>query len=114
MEINFTPAALTQLELLGTMRSNATGFIIGGAIGTTGIVEELFPVHFDKTTIHGVYEKMYNSFGDQLMGVFFNGGEPFDSDWFIEDIVMTFNDAPPEFYYYDAEKKYVPLTPVTI
>ena len=112
MKVRLTPTALTQLELITTAATNETGFIMGQAIGQFRVIEHLLPVNFDETTIHQIYAKTYNKIGDKLMGVFFNHCEPFNSDWFIEDIIIKIKHPQPEFYYYDINKKYLRLPAV--
>jgi hypothetical protein len=114
MKITFTPAALRQLELVIGTLSNNTGFLIGSEIGKFKIIEELFPLNFDESSIDTIYSKMYSKVGDRLLGVFFNNNEPFFSDWFIEDIIINIKYPQPEFYFYDADRKLIPLTDVEL
>jgi len=114
MKIKFTPSARTQLELVIGTLSNETGFIFGREIGKIRIVEELFPINFDHTNVDMLYAKIYSKVGDRLMGVFFNNSDTFESDWFIEDVIIKVKYPQPEFYFYDLEKKYVPLPDISI
>ncbi len=114
MKIKFTPDALTRLELVIGMLSNDTGFLIGEEFGKIKLIEELFPINFDKDTIDMLYARMYSKVGDKLLGVFFNNSEPFLSDWFIEDIIIKIKYPQPEFYFYDADEKFVLLPDVTV
>jgi hypothetical protein len=114
MKIKLTPAALTQLELVAAVHTNETGFIIGASIGKHKIIENLFPVDFDETTIDDVYAGIYEKLGHKLLGVFFNHKEPFFSDWFIEDLVLRIKSPQPEFYFYDADNQYIRLPEVKI
>ncbi len=109
MKIKLTPAAFTQLELTMGIRSHETGFIIGQRLGKHTIIENLFPVNFDENTIDDIYARIYDKYGDKLLGVFFNNKEPFHSDWFIEDLVMRIKFPRPEFYLYDADNQYIRL-----
>jgi hypothetical protein len=114
MKIKFTPSARTQLELVIGTLSNDTGFIIGQEFGKIRLVEEMFPINFDESSVDSLYAKMYRKVGDRLMGVFFNNSEPFLSDWFIEDIIIKIKYPQPEFYFYEAEGKYILLSDITI
>jgi hypothetical protein len=114
MKIKLTPTALTQLESMAEIHSNETGFIIGQSLGKHTIIMNLFPIDFDENTIDDVYAGMYGKWGDAILGVFFNDREPFLSDWFIEDIVIRIKHPQPEFYLYDADKKYTRLPEVKI
>lgn len=110
----FTPGTLTRLELIIGTLANETGFIIGQDIGKYKVIEDLFPLNFDENTIDMVYARVLSKVGDKLMGVFFNNREPFDSDWFIEDIIINIKYPQPEFYFYDVDKKYIRLPDVRI
>ena len=113
MKIKLIPTAAALLELIGDTRTNKTGFVIGQEIGKFRIIENLLPVNFDETTINEVYAKAYNKLGDKLIGVFFNHNETFDSDWFIENIIIKIKKPQPEFYLYDVNKKYTRLLEIT-
>lgn len=114
MNIKFTPEAVTQLELVIGTLSNETGFLVGQNMGKIRVIESLFPINFDKRSVDVLYAKMYSKMGERLMGVFFNNSEPFDSDWFIEDIIIRIKYPHPEFYFYDIENKYNLLNDVEI
>lgn len=114
MNIKFTPEALTQLELVIGTLSNETGFLVGQNMGKIRVVESLFPINFDRGNLNMLYAKMYSKLGDRLMGVFFNNSEPFESDWFIEDIIIRIKYPQPEFYFYDIDNRYMLLTDVEI
>lgn len=113
MKIRLTPTAAAQLELISDTMTNETGFVIGQDIGKFRIIENLLPVNFDETTINEVYAKAYNKIGDKLIGVFFNHCEPFDSDWFIETVIIKIKEPQPEFYLYDVNQKYTRLPEIT-
>jgi hypothetical protein len=113
MKIKLIPTAAALLELIGDTRTNKTGFVIGQDIGKFRIIENLLAVNFDETTINEVYAKAYNKLGDKLIGVFFNHNETFDSDWFIENIIIKIKKPQPEFYLYDVNKKYTRLLEIT-
>jgi len=89
MKIDLTPEAETRVELIRDMDTVENGFLIGSVMGKHIIIKELFPVNFNENTIDDVYRKMVDTHGDALMGVFFNNREPFLSDWFLEDVIMT-------------------------
>lgn len=109
MKVKLTPTAAVLLELIGDTMTNKTGFVMGQDIGKFRIIENLFPVNFDETTINEVYAKVYNKIGDKLIGVFFNHCETFDSDWFIENIIIKIKEPQPEFFLYDVNKKHTRL-----
>jgi hypothetical protein len=111
---HITPAALTQLELISDTPANETGFIVGQDIGKYTLIEELFPIDFDESTIDRVYAAVYGKIGAKLLGVFFKNREPFYSDWFIEDIIIKIKYPQPEFYVYDVDKKYLRLPEVRV
>jgi hypothetical protein len=113
MKIRLIPTAAALLELIGDTRTNKTGFVVGQDIGKFRIIENLLPVNFDETTIDEVYAKAYNKIGDKLIGVFFNHCETFESDWFIENIIIKIKEPRPEFYIYDVNKKYTRLPQIT-
>jgi hypothetical protein len=112
MKINLTPAAISQVELIGDMEVIQTGFIIGSVIGKHIIIQQLFPVHFDESNIDQVYGKMFSRVGEHLVGVFFNHSEPFFSDWFLEDVVLKINHPihQSEFYLYDIKERRILAT----
>ena len=114
MKISFTPNALTQLELVIGTLSNDTGFLIGQDMGKIKIIENLFPINFDENSIDMMYSKIYSKVSHRLMGVFFNNIEPFNSDWFIQDIVINIKYPQPRFYIYDINEEYIPLSDVII
>jgi len=114
MKIRLTPTAAALLELLGDTMTNETGFVIGQDIGKFRIIENLFPVNFDETTIDKIYTKAYKKIGDKLMGVFFNHCDTFASDWFIENIIIKIKEPQPEFYLYDVDQKSTRLPDIKI
>lgn len=114
MKIRLTPTAAAQLELIGDTMTNKTGFVIGQDIGKFRIIENLFPVIFDETTIDEAYATAYKKIGDKLIGVFFNHCESFDSDWFIENIIIKIKEPQPEFYLYDVNQKFTRLPNIKI
>jgi hypothetical protein len=113
MKVRLTPTAAALLELIGETMTNKTGFVIGQDIGKFRIIEYLLPVNFDEISINEIYAKAYNKIGNKLVGVFFNHCETFDSDWFIENIIIKIKEPQPEFYLYDVNKKYTRLSEIT-
>lgn len=111
MKVRFTPRARTQLELVVGTMANETGFVTGHEIGKFKIIENVFPVNFTEESIDDIYSKMYSKIGDRLLGVFFNNREPFENDWFIEDVVIKIKYPQTRFFYYEAmdEPRFVPL-----
>ena len=114
MELKFSPSALTQLECIVGTLSNTSGFVLGREIGKIKIIEDLFPIHFDETNVDVLYPKIYSKMGDRLLGVFFNNSETFETPWFIEDVIIKIKFPQPEFFVYDAEKKYIPLQNIAV
>lgn len=113
MKIRLIPTAAALVKLIGDTITSRTGFVIGQDIGKFRIIENLVPVNFDEITIDEVYTKAYNKIGDKLIGVFFNHCEPFDSDWFIENIIVKIKGPQPEFYIYDVNQKFARLPEIT-
>jgi len=115
MEINYTPEAKRQLDVMRDVDTIKNGFVMGQIIGKHYIVEGFFPANFKKKNIHDVYHRFFTKVGEKLMGVFFNNMEPFLSDWFLEDVIIKINSKnqqqyqQPEFYLYDSEKNVVSL-----
>ncbi|MCP4221331.1 MAG: hypothetical protein GY765_42290 [bacterium] len=91
MNINFTPEATRQLDMVKRTASITNGFVSGRVMGKLVLVEQLFPVNFDETDIEKIYPEMLETGGDTLLGVFFNNRPPFYCDWFREDIVIQLN-----------------------
>ena len=111
MEINFTPEAKQQLDVMRDMDTVKNGFVMGGIIGKHYFIESFFPANFNEKNVHDVYHKIFTKMGEKLMGVFFNNREPFLSDWFLEDIIIKINshNQQAECYLYDSEKNFVSL-----
>ena len=113
MEINYTPEAKRQLDVMRDINTIKNGFVMGQIIGKHYIIERFFPANFNEKNIHDLYYKIFTKVGEKLMGVFFNNREPFLSDWFLEDIIIKINSKDQyqqaEFYLYDSEKNFVSL-----
>lgn len=107
MKIDLTPDAQTQAELIRDMDTVENGFLMGTVMGKHIIIKELFPVNFNEKTIDDVYAKILDKRGDHVMGVFFNNREPFLSDWFLEDVIMTIDAKTQslESFIYEFEEK---------
>jgi hypothetical protein len=91
MNIDLTPAAQTQVELFRDIDTVENGFLIGTVMGKHIIITELLTANFNEKNIDEIYHKMVDKMGDQVIGVFFNNREPFLSEWFLEDVIMTIN-----------------------
>jgi hypothetical protein len=115
MEINFTPEAERQLDVIRDVDTIKNGFVMGQLIGKHYIIEGFFPANFNEKNISDLYYKFFTKVGEKLMGVFFNNREPFLNDWFLEDVIIKINffnkhqHQQPEFYLYDSEKNVVSL-----
>lgn len=107
MKIDLTPEAQTQAELIGDMNTVENGFLMGTVMGKHIIIDALFPVNFKKKTIGVAYRTMMDKNENRVMGVFFNNREPFLSDWFLEDVIMTIDAKTQswESYIYEFEKE---------
>ena len=107
MKIDLTPEARTQAELIRDMNTVENGFLMGTVMGKHIIIEALFPVNFNEKTISDAYRTMLDKNGDRVMGVFFNNREPFLSEWFLEDVIMTIDAETQrwESYIYEFEEK---------
>ncbi len=88
MELNFTPEALSQLDIIGAAETVTNGFLFGCLMGKQLIIRQLLPVNFETKNLDAAYSGTFTR-SDAVVGVFFNRGEPFDSDWFIGDLVLT-------------------------
>lgn len=106
MEINFIPEAQRQLDMMGVIDTIENGFVMGQIIGKHIIIENFFPANFNEKKIDKIYRKIFNIAGERLMGVFFNGKEPFLNDWFLEDIIIKVNPLHQdlESFIYEFEK----------
>ena len=115
MEINFTPEAKQQLDVMRDLDTIKNGFVMGQIIGKHYIIEGFFPANFSEKNIHDLYSRFFTKVGEKLMGVFFNNREPFFNDWFLEDVIIKINSQnqqqhqQSEFYLYDSEKNVVSL-----
>ena len=115
MEINFTPEAERQLDVIRDVDTIKNGFVMGQLIGKHCIIEGFFPANFNEKNIRDLYYKLFAKVGEKLMGVFFNSMEPFLNDWFLEDVIIKINshnkhqNQKPEFYLYDSEKNLMSL-----
>jgi len=114
MKIRLTPEALKQLDLVINAFNEETGFMIGRNMGKIKIIETILPAGFKPGTLDDLYQKIYQTYGHRLMGVYFKNSDPINSDWFVEDIVLTITRGQPKFYRYDIdkEKKLYPLADV--
>lgn len=107
-----TPAAARQAELIADLAVIETGFLLGSTFGKYIIIEQLFPVNFNEKNIDEIYGKMTGWGGEKVLGVFFNNRDPFPNDWFLEDVIIKINPTyrQPEFYIYDIDENFVPLS----
>ncbi len=115
MQIKLTPAASSQLELIADIPSVETGFLLGRHIGKFIIIENLFPIAFNRENIRDIYGTIFSQpdMGPRLVGVFFNRVPPFHSDWFIEDVMIHIGHPQPGYFSYSFEKKWVQMPGIT-
>jgi hypothetical protein len=102
MEINVTPEANRQLKLIQDMDTIKNGFVLGRMMGKHLIVEDFFPANFDKKTVDTCYLGAFLKMGEKLVGVFFNNHEPFDSEWFLEDVIFKIKPRLFEYEIYES------------
>jgi hypothetical protein len=101
MEINVTPEARQQLELIQEMDSIKNGFVLGRMMGKHMIVERFFPANFTKKNIDAGYRGAFLKMGEKLVGVFFTNDEPFVSQWFLEDVIFKIKSRHFEYEIYE-------------
>ncbi len=88
MNIKITREAREQIAVLRGIPAVRTGFLLGWEIGKHKIIRGLFPVEFNPESIDNVYAGICTKMGAEVLGVFFNSTEPFESDWFTGDLVL--------------------------
>lgn len=111
MKLTMTAKARQQLEIIRKTPSIANGFILGDEIGKNRIIESFFPVNFSENQLDIVCRDFFMLYREKLCGGFFNQTEPILSEWFLEDIIMTFSPgtSAPGVFIYDFGKKLISL-----
>jgi hypothetical protein len=89
MNVQVTPAALKEIDVLRTAGCRGTGFLLGTAIGRFVLIEQLLALDFDRKNGSSIYEMVCESYQQRLQGVFFYRQPPFAMDWCLHDLVMA-------------------------
>jgi hypothetical protein len=89
MNVQVTPAALKEIEVLRATGYRGAGFLLGTVIGRFVLIEQLLAVDFDRANGSSVYGKICKTFQSRLQGVFFCCKPMFALDWFLHDLVMV-------------------------
>jgi hypothetical protein len=98
MKIEFSPTSRSQLDVLIETKSKETGFIFGFNMGQYKIIDSFFPLRFNRSSLNRIYPRIFNRFGDRLIGVFFINDPVFMSDWFLEQMIVEVRDQNTEIY----------------
>jgi hypothetical protein len=89
MNVQMTPAALKEIEVLRAARYRGTGFLLGSVIGRFVLIGQLLALDFDRKNGSAVYGTVCESYRQRLQGVFFCRKPPFALDCFLHDLVMA-------------------------
>ena len=89
MNVQVTPAALREIDLLRQSGYRGMGFLLGAAIGHFILIEQLLPLDFDRKNGSTVYASVWRNCPQRLQGVFFCRKKRFTLDWFLQDLVMV-------------------------
>jgi hypothetical protein len=94
MDYKILNRAEAKVELCNSVfkrtRQEFKGFLIGDFIGNIPLIEDVFFIDFDKTSIDLIYQEVLQTYGHRLLGAVFIGCKKFDSEWFIEDIILEY------------------------
>ncbi|MDD8012683.1 MAG: hypothetical protein PHX05_04305 [Acidobacteriota bacterium] len=71
MNVQLLPAALKDIGVLRATGFRGAGFLLGSAIGHFVLVERLLPMDFDRQGGDAAYAAAGETYGEQLLGVFF-------------------------------------------
>jgi hypothetical protein len=113
MNVQVTPAALKEIEVLQATGFRGAGFLLGTTIGRFVLIEQLLPLDFDRKSGGRVYDSVCAGYQDRLQGVFFCRKRPFVLDWFLHDLVMAIRPGQSEIFTCDfsASEHKVKLVP---
>jgi len=89
MNVQLSPAALKEIEVLRATGYRGAGFLLGTTVGRFVLVEQLLPLDFDRQSGGRVYDSVCAGYQERLLGVFFCRKPPFALDSFLEDLVMV-------------------------
>jgi hypothetical protein len=89
MNVQVTPAALKEIEVLSAADYRGTGFLLGSAVGRFILIEQLLALDFNRKNGSNVYGPVCESYQQRLQGVFFCRKPPFALDCFLHDLVMA-------------------------
>jgi hypothetical protein len=89
MNVQVTPAALEEIDVLRATGYRGAGFLLGTGIGRFVLIEQLLAVDFDRVNGSSVYGKIHKTYQTRLQGVFFCRKPMFALDWFLHDLVMA-------------------------
>ena len=71
-------------------RQEFKGFLIGTLIGDIPLIEDIIFIDFNKDSIDIIYKEILKTYELSVLGVVFIGCKKFDSEWFIEDIILEY------------------------
>jgi hypothetical protein len=89
MNVQVTPAALKEIEVLRSSGYKGAGFLLGSTIGRFVLIEQLLPLDFERRSAGRIYDSVCAGYQDRLQGVFFCRKPPFALDWFLHDLVLA-------------------------
>jgi hypothetical protein len=104
VKIEFTRQALTKRNILSKIRTKETGFILGSQLGNYKIIEDLFAFRFDSRNINRLYSIFFKHFEGRLIGTFFMNSEYFLNDWFLENIIIRFQENDLYIFLYHLDE----------
>lgn len=89
MNVQVTPAALKEIEVLRATGYRGAGFLLGTVIGRFVLIERLLALDFNRKNGSSVYGTVCENYRQRLQGVFFCRKRPFVLDWFLPDLLMA-------------------------
>jgi hypothetical protein len=104
VKIEFTRQALTKRNILSKIRTKETGFILGSQLGNYKIIEDLCAFRFDSRNINRLYSIFFKHFEGRLIGTFFMNSEYFLNDWFLENIIIRFQENDLYIFLYHLDE----------
>jgi len=66
------------------------GFLIGTLIGDVPLIEDIIFIDFNKDSIDIIYKEILKTYELKVLGAVFIGCKKFNSEWFIEDIILEY------------------------
>lgn len=104
VKIEFTRPALMQWNMLSELSLKTSGVIVGTRLGTYRIIENLCAVRLNRRNLNRLYPVFLDQLGSRLMGVFFMNSKCFLDDWFLEGIVISFNEPEAAVFWYHVDQ----------